>query len=408
MAFGWIGVAGAIGAPAACETFSDGAGQDQTATCDVGQLGGDLADLGPVRCVEVHSGSFAPGIHHFGHDLLYTYSLMPVHRPRSVEGTIEGFSPTSVGGAAGAFARSVVAQAGPDSAARAKALLFAAAKLADFAVSVGVVATAEMLTNDALIERFILCGTQGVSLGTRRTLRTNLRSLARAVAPPLGPDATSLPRERAKPPYARGEIDAYLALAAAQPTRSRRMRAGGLIALGAGAGLIGADLRSVRGIPLPAESVDDAVCCASVDYLTRPVAVFRDVARDVIARSGGLVVVVGGKKPRVVPVLARYHDLLGESAAFAAEGYVVGANNPRRHNVTTPLISSLAGGVDLARLDAGRLRASWLWVCAEAIGLSSFMAAAGITCSQRLGDIAAGVPKRSEAQTVALLGGLAH
>lgn len=377
MAFGWIGVAGAIGAPAACETFSDGAGQDQTATCDVGQLGGDLADLGPVRCVEVHSGSFAPGIHHFGHDLLYTYSLMPVHRPRSVEGTIEGFSPTSVGGAAGAFARSVVAQAGPDSAARAKALLFAAAKLADFAVSVGVVATAEMLTNDALIERFILCGTQGVSLGTRRTLRTNLRSLARAVAPPLGPDATSLPRERAKPPYARGEIDAYLALAAAQPTRSRRMRAGGLIALGAGAGLIGADLRSVRGI-------------------------------DVIARSGGLVVVVGGKKPRVVPVLARYHDLLGESAAFAAEGYVVGANNPRRHNVTTPLISSLAGGVDLARLDAGRLRASWLWVCAEAIGLSSFMAAAGITCSQRLGDIAAGVPKRSEAQTVALLGGLAH
>jgi integrase len=186
-----------------------------------------------------------------------------------------------------------------------------------------------------------------------------------------------LPRERAKPPYARGEIDAYLALAAAQPTRSRRMRAGGLIALGAGAGLIGADLRSVRGI-------------------------------DVIARSGGLVVVVGGKKPRVVPVLARYHDLLGESAAFAAEGYVVGANNPRRHNVTTPLISSLAGGVDLARLDAGRLRASWLWVCAEAIGLSSFMAAAGITCSQRLGDIAAGVPKRSEAQTVALLGGLAH
>jgi hypothetical protein len=87
---------------------------------------------------------------------------------------------------------------------------------------------------------------------------------------------------------------------------------------------------------------------------------------------------------------------------------VVGGNDPRRHNVTTPLISSLAGGVDLDRLDAGRLRASWLMSCAEAIGLSSFLAAAGLTCSQRLGDLAAKVPLRSEAQTVALLGGCAE
>jgi hypothetical protein len=87
---------------------------------------------------------------------------------------------------------------------------------------------------------------------------------------------------------------------------------------------------------------------------------------------------------------------------------VVGGHDPRRHNVTTPLISSLAGGVDLARLDAGRLRASWLVSCAEAIGLSSFMAAAGLICSQQLGDIAAAVPPRSEAQTIALLGGRAE
>ena len=118
--------------------------------------------------------------------------------------------------------------------------------------------------------------------------------------------------------------------------------------------------------------------------------------------------VVGGKKARVVPVLARYHELLGESAAFAGARYVVGGHDPRRHNVTTPLISSLTGGVDLARLDAGRLRASWLMSCAEAIGLSSFMAAAGLTCSQRLGDLADRVPRRSEAQIVALLGGRAE
>jgi hypothetical protein len=128
----------------------------------------------------------------------------------------------------------------------------------------------------------------------------------------------------------------------------------------------------------------------------------------VIERSGGLVVVVEGKKPRVVPVVARYHAQLSASAAFAGARYVVGGNNPSRYNVTTPLVSSLAGGVDLDRLDAGRLRASWLTSCAEAIGLSSFLAAAGLTCSQRLGDIAAKVPLRSEAQIIELLGGCAE
>jgi integrase len=271
----------------------------------------------------------------------------------------------------------VVAQARPVRVARAKALLFAAAKLGDFAVSIGVEPNTETLFDEALLERFILCATIGNSAATRRTLRTNLRALARDVAPPVGPGATPLPRERAKVPYTQDEIDAFLALAAAQPTQARRMRASGLIALGAGAGLIGADLRGVRGV-------------------------------DVVARSGGLVVLVGGKRPRVVPVLARYHDLLGESTAFAGKRYVVGGNDPRRHNVTTPLIDSLAGGVDLDRLDAGRLRASWLMSCAEAIGLSSFLAAAGLTCSQRLGDLAAQVPLRGEAQTVALLGGRAE
>jgi integrase len=294
--------------------------------------------------------------------------------PAAVQETIEGFSPTSVGPPAGAFARSVVAQARPKSVARAKALLFAASKLGDFALSIGIEPTTEMLFDEALVERFILCGTNGRAAGTRRTLRTSLRALARAVAPALGPAATPLPREPAKVPYSQGEIDTYLALAAAQPTRARRLRAGGLISLGAGAGLVGADLRAVRGL-------------------------------DVVARSGGLVVIVGGKKARVVPVLARYHDLLRASAAFAGARYVVGGRDPRRQNVTTPLISSLAGGVDLARLDAGRLRASWLMSCAETIGLSSFMTAAGLTSSQRLGDLAATVPPRSEAQIVALLGG---
>jgi SAM-dependent methyltransferase len=48
------------------------------------------------------------------------------------------------------------------------------------------------------------------------------------------------------------------------------------------------DLNADPVLPLPDECVDDAVCCVSVDYLTRPVEVFRDVAR--VLRPGGRLV----------------------------------------------------------------------------------------------------------------------
>ena len=73
--------------------------------------------------------------------------------------------------------------------------------------------------------------------------------------------------------------------------------------------------------------------------------------------------------------------------------------------MTTPLICSLAGGTGLPRLDTGRLRATWLADCAGHLGLATFMAAAGITCSQRLGDLIATLDPAGEAQAVALLGG---
>src|SRR5208283_4737840 len=111
-----------------------------------------------------------------------------------------------------------------------------------------------------------------------------------------------LPRERAKAPYSLAEIGGFLALADAQPTAERRMRAAGLVCLGAGAGLIRGDLRDVRG-------------------------------GDVACRSGGVVVRVRGNCPR----------------------------------------------------------ATWLRDCAELLGLATFMHAAGISCSQRLGDLVAGL-----------------
>lgn len=49
------------------------------------------------------------------------------------------------------------------------------------------------------------------------------------------------------------------------------------------------DLNADPSLPFDDASFDHATCCVSVDYLTRPVAVFRDVAR--VLRPGGLFVV---------------------------------------------------------------------------------------------------------------------
>ena len=290
-----------------------------------------------------------------------------------ITGYIAGWRPSSVSPQAAEFARAVVTQAAPAGRERAKNLLWAAGRLADWGTGLGLDPVPAVLLHPSVIERFA-AHSPGLTGVTRRTLRTSLRFLARRVVPQLAPADRPLPRERAKAPYAQAQIDGYLALAAAQPTAARRMRASGLVCLGAGAGLIRADLRQVRG-------------------------------SDVICRSGGVLVQVGGRRPRAVPVLARYHQPLLASAAFAGTGLVTGGADPARRNVTTALIRALDGGTGLPRLDTSRLRATWLRDCAELLGLATFMHAAGITCSQRLGDLLAALEPGSEAGAVRLMGG---
>ena len=108
-----------------------------------------------------------------------------------------------------------------------------------------------------------------------------------------------------------------------------------------------------------------------------------------------------------MPVLARYHARLLEAAAFAGGRLLTGGTDLARGNITNPLVTSLAGGTGLPRLDTSRLRATWLAETAQLIGLPAFLHAAGIRCCQRLGDITAGLDPGGEEQAVTLLGGLA-
>jgi integrase len=229
-----------------------------------------------------------------------------------------------------------------------------------------------VVLHPSVAERFTRCA-PGLSGVARRTLRTNLRFIGRRVVPQLYPADLPLPRERAKKPYSPAEISGYLALAGAQPTIERRMRAAGLVCLGAGAGLIRGDLRDARG-------------------------------SDVIARSGGVVVTVRGARARTVPVLDRYHAPLPAAARFAGTGLVCGGADPGRRNITSPLVAALDGGSGLPRLDTSRLRATWLAGCAGQLGLATFLHAAGISCCQRLGDLVAGLEPAGEAEAVRLPG----
>jgi hypothetical protein len=280
--------------------------------------------------------------------------------------------PSSVSPQAAAFARDVIMAVQPGGQERAKNLLQSAGKLADWALPLGLDAVPEVLLHPSVAERFtrVAPGLSGVA---RRTLRTNLRFTGRRAVPQLYPADAPLPRERAKTAYTPAEIGGFLALADAQPSAERRMRAAGLVCLGAGAGLIRADLREARG-------------------------------GDVACRSGGVVVTVRGARPRTVPVLARYHAPLLAAARSAGTALICGGADPGRRNLTNQLIRALDGGTGLPRLDTSRLRATWLAEVAELLGLATFMHAAGITCSQRLGDLIAGLEPAAEADAVRLPG----
>ena len=138
------------------------------------------------------------------------------------------WQPVSVPPQAACFARSVVELAAPPTRARANALLWAAARLAACAVPLGGPGAggAAAPVGDRAV--------RGQRAGAVRLGAPHAADQPAVHRPPRGPGAgtsgSPLPRERARAPYSAGEIDGYLALADAQPTLARRMRAAGLVA----------------------------------------------------------------------------------------------------------------------------------------------------------------------------------
>lgn len=272
---------------------------------------------------------------------------------------IDRYRPRGVDAVTVAFARDLVRASAPAGPARAAKLLWITTRLATWTATVGIEHHAEVVLHPSVIERFVITGLTGVSDPSRRTARTDLRFVARRVTPQLMPPApVPLARSRAKAPYTAQEVAAYLGLAGAQPTESRRHRVTALLCLGLGAGIERSELRRLRGT---------------------------DVGRT----AGGVVVAVAGPRARTVPVLARYGEQLLAAARFAGEGFVCGGESVTRKNLTTPLLADIAGGAELARLEVSRLRCTWLAEQVARLGVPALLAAAGVTHSQRIFDLAA-------------------
>jgi hypothetical protein len=124
-----------------------------------------------------------------------------------VAGYIAAWQPSPAPPRAAAFARQVVSQAAPAGRDRAKNLLWAAGKLAGWAIPLGLEPAPQVLLHPSVTGRFT-AHSPGLSGPARRTLRTSLRFIARAAVPHLDRRTrrcpASAPRRRTRLPRSPG------------------------------------------------------------------------------------------------------------------------------------------------------------------------------------------------------------
>ena len=156
----------------------------------------------------------------------------------AVAAYIARWRPSSVSPQAAAFARQVVPAGRAGGRERAKNLLWAAGKLADYALALGLELVPEVRAppvGDRAVHP-LRAGAVAAWRAARcaRTCGSSAAGWCRSCIRRICRCPGSGPRR----PTAAAEIGGFLALADAQPTTGRRMRAAGLVCLGAGAGLI--------------------------------------------------------------------------------------------------------------------------------------------------------------------------
>ena len=199
-------------------------------------------------------------------------------------------------------------------------------RFAAFCASVGL----EGAPDDSdIIEAFVVRGLAGRRPSTKGTYRSVLGGRR-------GPDDTIGPltpfRGAAAPrPYTPAERAELLSMARAQRTQARRHSAVVMIAAGIGAGVSAAELVALRGV-------------------------------DITPARRGIVVSVGGRRPRAVPVRAPFAPPLAAAASVVGDGSLFRPGTAERtyKNFVNDFSRHLVAYPDGPHLSMGRCRASFI------------------------------------------------
>jgi hypothetical protein len=200
--------------------------------------------------------------------------------------------------------------------------------IADWCTDNGVLLDVESVLDPDTVERWASEGLK--HLPSRATYRTTARRLGRMLtkSAPWEPRPERMRGRKIAVPYFPEQMEQLLEDAERQPTPLMRRGALTLIALGAGCGLDGRWVRTVRGPD--------------------------------VTRTGAVVrVLVTGEAPRSVPVLERYEGLLVRLAEEAGDELLIGATSTHR-NRTSKLTASLKRGPGHPVLSVPRLRSTWI------------------------------------------------
>lgn len=203
---------------------------------------------------------------------------------------------------------------------------------------------------------------------SRADLRSDLLELAQQVNPDYDgvPRAEPIPRPRVKPPYTDDEVPNIVRVARNQNTRNRRRQMCAIVGLGLGAGLDSTDLKPLH-------------------------------ARDIEESPDGILVHVGGRRPRIVPVRQDYEGLVREGIEGLRPGDLVIGRKADRKDVANRVVAQAVIPSTAPHIEQGRLRATYLAaLIQQPIPILDVLEVAGLKSVQTLVDIAKHLREQQE------------
>ncbi|MGW6310003.1 hypothetical protein ACWFRQ_03690 [Streptomyces niveus] len=227
----------------------------------------------------------------------------------------------------------------------------------------------EVLFTPDTVERYVLTGMTSLLESSRRTYRSQLTAVGRAITrrAPWPPPKTPLARNRLATPYTPGQVAGYLQAAGQQSTPRRTRIAFGLLAGGLGAGLMPGEHLTLTG---------------------------RAVT---LTENGTTVLTTGGAKARTIPVLAAYAPLMRTLAARHPDEPLIGPSNDVTKNRLNNLLSHIEVPSPLPPLTASSLRTTWLiTLLTGGVPLPELLAAAGLASTGTLVDLLPHLPRLPE------------